>query len=254
MEPQCDFPLHYERDVKGIPITSNECNRGQHHSQWRNIDNPLLSIKLSSGNVCNWWYRCMSWTWHHDRQAAQKMLTTRYSEAFWEASSKCRRVYEESRLSGLFIDGLHHSICSLLRTYWGTNKGVSLQNMARYTTSFFKRQISSNTSIIASHVEDGCRQTPSKNKIPQRCRSAIMAIANKFNTRHSSSSRKAPSKALSRSKSRFHTSKMRMTPQENEAFITSHIEAPLQSACRYPASSCIAAVVKMRVTRRAPVL
>lgn len=62
------------------------------------------------------------------------MSAVPYSATLWEKTLKCGRVYNESKLNGVFIEELHQSIRFSMENHWSANKTSTLQNLARYAT------------------------------------------------------------------------------------------------------------------------
>lgn len=113
-----------------------------------------------------------------------------------------------------------------MRTYLGAENIATLQNFARYATSFLKFQQGSNTSGLTIQAESHSRQKTSKNNNPDWCQTDMSPCANKHSTKSLSSSEEAPTKSLDHSKRRSPTPKINMTPQEHVVSITLQIQAP----------------------------
>lgn len=63
------------------------------------------------------------------------MFTVHHSETLQEKALRCARLYNESRLQGVFFKALHESIRFSMRIYWNAHKGATVQNLVRYATS-----------------------------------------------------------------------------------------------------------------------
>lgn len=155
------------------------------------------------------------------------MPAVRYLDTLYEKALRLGRAYDESesRLKGVFKEGLLYSICLSMRKFWGANEGATL---TRYATFVFKLQHGYSINSMTSHVEDCRRKITSKNNIWERCPTAKLRIANEHSIRFSSSFEEAPMKVLGRLKRRSHASKMSKTPQEQVASITPRIQEPWQ--------------------------
>jgi len=64
-----------------------------------------------------------------------RMSPPDYAHNLWTKALRCGTVYDEDRLKGIFIEGLHESICQSVRNYWSKNGDADLQELARHAKS-----------------------------------------------------------------------------------------------------------------------
>lgn len=65
---------------------------------------------------------------------AANMKPAEYSRSLWLKELKFDSVYDESTLSGTFIEGLYRSIRHNMHAYQGSHERAMLQELACYTT------------------------------------------------------------------------------------------------------------------------
>lgn len=58
-----------------------------------------------------------------------------YAAALWEKALRCRPVYSEAKLKGLYIEGVHDAIRLNVRSHWATNSTADSNAIARYAAS-----------------------------------------------------------------------------------------------------------------------
>lgn len=147
------------------------------------------------------------------------------------------KVYDESRLKELFIEGLHHLILFSMRNHWRANKRSTLQNLARYATSLFKLPEGSRSSCITVQADSHSLQKPLKNANRGNRLTLAMTVANERHSKSSLSLGGPSSKPLDRSKCQTNSPKMSIALQGHVASISQQVQAPLQYASRSPTCS-----------------
>lgn len=100
------------------------------------------------------------------------MTTMVYSSAFKTKVLHCGKVFNENKLTELFIEGLWLSFLHNMQAYCGTNKKASMQTMARHADSLRRHHAGMTYAEDVNRQRRQGRAKPRKN--PPRTRCAVL--------------------------------------------------------------------------------
>ena len=94
-----------------------------------------------------------------------KQTAAAYADALLTRAYRCGRVYNESRLRGIFVEGVHDSLQQSMREYWGRQKNATLTQLARHADSL--RQLQTGSTLPTTSIDKIDKNRQGRNKSRQ---------------------------------------------------------------------------------------